>query len=100
MIKNNAFTSIPERRILDSSVLPPTPSDALPGNNNSKIILTIQAKPHFRINEGDANAIVEVVKQKAHQELLPIIDKLGGDEVLQNRVRRCLERQLAFIHED
>lgn len=72
----------------------------IPGNNNSKISLAIQAAPHFGINEGDAKAIIEEVEYKAHQELLPIIEKLGGDEVLINRVRRCLDRQLAFIHED
>lgn len=72
----------------------------VPGNHNSKISLAIQAAPHFGLNERDANAIIEEIKHKAHQELLPIIQKLGGDEVLQNRVRRCLDRQLASIHED
>lgn len=71
----------------------------IPGNNNSKLSLAIQAAPHFGINEGDAKAIIEEVEHKAHQELLPIIEKLGGDEVLMNRVRRCLDRQLALIHE-
>lgn len=72
----------------------------IPGNHNSKISLAIEAAPHFGINERNANEIIEEVKQKAHQELLPIIQKLGGDEALLNRVRRCLDRQLAFIHED
>ena len=72
----------------------------IPGNNNSKLSLAINAAPHFGINEGDAKAIIEEVEHKAHQELLPIIEKLGGDEVLMNRVRRCLDRQLAFIHEE
>lgn len=72
----------------------------IPGNNNSKLSLAIQAAPHFGINEGDAKAIIEEVEHKAYQELLPIIEKLGGDEVLMNRVRRCLDRQLAFIHEE
>lgn len=72
----------------------------IPGNNNSKLSLAIQAAPHFGINEGDAKAIIEEVEHKAHQELLPIIEKLGGDEVLINRVRHCLDRQLAFIHEE
>lgn len=72
----------------------------IPGNNNSKLSLAIQAAPHFGINEGDAKAIIEEVERKAHQELLPIIEKLGGNEVLISRVRRCLDRQLAFIHEE
>lgn len=72
----------------------------IPGSNDSKLSLAIQAAPHFGINEGDAKAIIEEVEHKAHQELLPIIEKLGGDEVLMNRVRRCLDRQLAFIREE
>lgn len=72
----------------------------IPGNNNSKLSLAIQAAPHFGINEGDAKAIIEEVEHKVYQELLPIIAKLGGDEVLMSRVRRCLDRQLAFIHEE
>jgi serine/threonine-protein kinase HipA len=72
----------------------------IPGNNNSKISLAIQAAPHFGIHEGNAKTIIDEVQQKAHQELLPIIEKLGGDEVLMNRVRRCLDRQLAFIRDE
>ncbi|MDP2152232.1 MAG: type II toxin-antitoxin system HipA family toxin [Methylotenera sp.] len=72
----------------------------VPGNNNSKLSLAIQAAPHFGINEPDARVIIDEVEQKAEQALLPIIEKLGGDEVLMNRVRRCLDRQLAFIHEE
>jgi serine/threonine-protein kinase HipA len=71
----------------------------IPGNNSSRLSLAIQAAPHFGINESDAKAIIEQIEHKAHQELLPIIEKLGGDDVLMNRVRRCLDRQLAFIHE-
>lgn len=71
----------------------------IPGNNNSKLSLAIQAAPHFGINEGNAKIIIEEVEHKAHQELLPIIEKLSGDEVLINRVCRCLERQLALIRE-
>lgn len=72
----------------------------IPGNNSSKLSLAIQAAPHFGIIEGEAKAIIDEIEHKAHQELLPIIEKLGGDEVLINRVRRCLDRQLAFIHEE
>ncbi|MDP2153180.1 MAG: type II toxin-antitoxin system HipA family toxin [Methylotenera sp.] len=72
----------------------------IPGNNNSKLSLAIQAAPHFGINEADASVIIEEIVQKAHQTLLAIIEKLGGDEALINRVRRCLARQLAFIHEE
>ena len=72
----------------------------VPGNNNSKLSLAIQAAPHFGINESNAKAIIEEVEHKAHQELLPIIERLGGDEVLMSRVRRCLDRQLALIHEE
>jgi serine/threonine-protein kinase HipA len=71
----------------------------MPGNNNAKLSLAIQAAAHFGINESDAKSIIAEVEHKAHQELLPIIEKLGGDEVLMNKVRRCLDRQQAFIHQ-
>jgi serine/threonine-protein kinase HipA len=71
----------------------------MPGNNYAKLSLAIQAAPHFGINESDAKAIIAEVEHKAHQELLPIIEKLGGGEVLMNRVRRCLDRQQTFIHQ-
>lgn len=71
----------------------------IPGNNNAKLNLALQAAPHFGINEGDARVMIEEVEHKAHLALLPIIEKLGGDEVLMARVRRCLDRQHAFLHE-
>lgn len=70
-----------------------------PGNHNSKLSLAIQAAPHFGIYEPKALEMIEEIEQKANQMLLSIVERLGGDEVLQNRVRRCLARQLAYIHE-
>jgi len=71
----------------------------MPGNNSSKLSLAIQAAAHFGINAEDAKAIIEKIEHKAHQELLPIIERLGGNEVLIKRVHRCLDRQQAFINQ-
>lgn len=71
----------------------------IPGNNNSRLSLAIQAAPHFGIFEHKALEIIDEIEHKANHMLLSIIERLGGDNVLQNRVRRCLVRQLAYIHE-
>jgi serine/threonine-protein kinase HipA len=71
----------------------------IPGNHHSKLSLAIQAAPHFGIYEQQALDTINEIEQKAHQMLLGIVERLGGDEVLQNRVRRCLKRQSEYIHE-
>lgn len=69
-----------------------------PGNNLSKLSLAIRAASHFGINENIAKAIIDDIEEKARQQLLPIVERLGGSDVLMKRVQQCLDRQMAFIH--
>jgi serine/threonine-protein kinase HipA len=71
----------------------------IPDNINSKLSLAFQAAPHFGIYEDKAAQIIDEIEYIANQILVSIVESIGGDVALQNRVRRCLERQLALIHE-
>ncbi|WP_029148705.1 type II toxin-antitoxin system HipA family toxin [Methylophilus sp. 5] len=70
-----------------------------PGNNLSKLSLAIQAAPHFGIHTQAAKALIDDIAQQASLQLLPIIEKLGGDAVLMRRVQQCLDRQIAFVYD-
>ena len=71
-----------------------------PGNNLAKLSLAMRAAPHFGINEQAAKAVIDDIEEKARLQLLPIVEKLGGGDVLMKRVQQCLDRQLAFIREE
>lgn len=71
-----------------------------PGNNLAKLSLAMRAASHFGINENIAKAIIDDIEDKARLQLMPIVEKLGGGDVLMKRVQQCLDRQLAFIREE
>lgn len=69
----------------------------MPGNNNSRISLALEAAPHFGINEQNAERIIQSILTTINNELIPIIHKHDGDNRLIERVKTCLERQYEMI---
>lgn len=71
-----------------------------PGNHNSKISLAKEAAPHFGINEQGAENIIQSIDQTVNMNMLVIIDKHNGGDVLKDRVNKCLSRQRDLIYSD
>lgn len=68
-----------------------------PGNNNSKITLAKEVAPHFGIKDRDADEIIQSIHKTVHGEIIAIIDDHGGEGLLKERVKQCLERQHEMI---
>jgi serine/threonine-protein kinase HipA len=68
-----------------------------PGNHDASISLAKAVAPQFGIHQDDAEQMIQATYKVVDSNLLDIISRLGGDEILLRRVQNCLSRQRKII---